>query len=439
MTREQLQADIASIEPGSIAEELGLLPGDLVLRVNGEMMLDVLDYQQHVASDRVRLEVWRRGEVWECDIEKDEEEALGIVFSNVVFDGVRRCRNRCTFCFVDNLPEGLRPSLYVKDDDYRLSLLHGNFITLTNLTESDWQRIFRLRLSPLHVSVHATDPTVRSQMMGCRRAGQILRDLTRLVDGGIEVHAQIVVCPGVNDGEVLDETVRDLAELHPGVASVGVVPVGLTRFAPKHRNVLPVGPPEARRALAQVHVLQDELLDRLGTRFVFAADELYLRADRAPPSAEECEGWPQLSNGVGLITSFHDDEAEALEAAAMGSPTHRRITVITGVDAEPTLAAFCERLSGLAGVEVMVLTVGNEFFGDSVTVAGLMVGQDICRALRNVDPGELVLVPEVALKDRHAFLDDLTIEDLVHCTRADVRAVPATPMGIVEAVARSAP
>jgi len=213
-----LQARIASIEPGSIAEELGLLPGDRVLEINGQALLDVIDYQQHCASRHVVIKVARGDKLIECEIEKDEEEPIGVVFTNVVFDGVRRCRNRCIFCFVDNLPPGMRPSLYLKDDDYRLSFLHGNFITLSNFTERDWERILRLRLSPLYVSVHATDPAVRGRMTGRTDPEGILPKLRRLVADGIEVHAQIVLCPGINDGPVLDATARDLAALYPGVA-----------------------------------------------------------------------------------------------------------------------------------------------------------------------------------------------------------------------------
>jgi len=428
-----LQARIASIEPGSIAEELGLLPGDRVLEINGQAMLDVIDYQQHCASRHVVIKVARGDKLIECEIEKDEEEPIGVVFTNVVFDGVRRCRNRCIFCFVDNLPPGMRSSLYLKDDDYRLSFLHGNFITLSNLTERDWERILRLRLSPLYVSVHATDPDVRARMMGHADPEGILPKLRRLVAGGIEVHAQIVLCPGINDGPVLDATARDLAALYPGVASLAVVPVGLTRFA-RRESIRPVRVQEAEEVLGQVETLQTHCLDTLGTRFIFAADELYLRAGRAVPAAEEYEEFPQFSNGVGLLASFYDEEDETIEHLGGKDAAYRRVTCVTGVEAEPAISRFCARLAQAANIQARTLAVRNGFFGDSVTVAGLLTGQDICRALRNVHSQELVLVPDVALRDGRVFLDDMSLDDLRGCTDATVLAVPAGPRGIVEAI-----
>ncbi|MDR7402935.1 MAG: DUF512 domain-containing protein, partial [Armatimonadota bacterium] len=303
---------IASVRPGSWAARAGLGKGDVVLSVNGQPLQDVLDYRYLCAEPHVRLEVRRPdGTVLLLETEKDVDQDLGISFTAATFDGIRRCRNRCLFCFVDQMPGGLRPGLYVKDDDYRHSFLYGNYITLTGLRADDWQRIRRLRLSPLYVSVHTTNPVLRARLMGTPRAAPIMDRLRRLAEEGIRFHAQVVLCPGWNDGPELERTGRDLAGLYPAVESVAAVPVGLTA----HRQGLPplrgYTAAEARAVLAQVDTLRAENMSRLGTPLLYAADEFYALAGRPIPAARYYGDFPQLENGVGLVRRFLDTAARA--------------------------------------------------------------------------------------------------------------------------------
>lgn len=408
MTKPEPVGRIARIAPGSIAEELELRPGDLLLAVNGTPVADYLAYRFAIADEVVTLTVARDGECLEIEIEKDEDEDLGIGFEEDVFDGMRRCANKCVFCFEEQMPRGMRPSLRARDDDYRLSFLHGNFITLTNLRPGEWERILREHLSPLYVSVHATDPEVRRRMMHNRRAGEILPQLRQLGEAGIEVHTQIVLCPGWNDGAVLERTLDDLAALYPTVISIGVVPVGLTGHRPKGPEVRPVTPADAEVALIALERRQNALLATIGTRLIFAADEFYLATGRPLPPAEAYEGYPQRENGIGLTRLFLDELA-AVKRFPAGKG--RKITIATGALAAPQLELLAARLRA-AGWQAEVVSVPNRFYGGGVNVAGLLTGQDILATLRSRDLGELVLLPSVVLNTDGIFLDDLTPADL---------------------------
>ena len=408
MTKPEPVGRIARIEPGSIANELELQPGDLLLAVNGAPVADYLAYRFAIADELVTLAIARDGECWEIEIEKDEDEDLGLGFEEDVFDGMRRCANKCVFCFEEQMPAGMRPSLSARDDDYRLSFLHGNFITLTNLRPGEWQRILREHLTPLYVSVHATDPEVRRRMMHNRRAGEILPQLRQLGEAGIEVHTQVVLCPGWNDGEVLERTLDDLSELYPTVISIGVVPVGLTGHRPKGPEVRPVTPADAEAVLATLERRQNELLVKLGTRLIFAADEFYLATGRPIPPAEAYEGYPQRENGIGLTRIFLDELA-AVKRFPAGKG--RKLTIATGALAAPQLELLADRLRA-AGWQAEVIPVPNRFYGGGVNVAGLLTGRDILATLRDRELGELVLLPSVVLNTDGIFLDDLAPADL---------------------------
>lgn len=399
-------ATVRRVVADSLAEAAGVEPGDRLAAVNGRVPRDVIDYRYLIADERVRLRVRGKHGERTITLDKHPDRDLGIEFECDLFEGVRTCSNRCVFCFIKMLPQGLRPGLYLHDDDYRLSFLHGNFITLTNLTEADMRRIVRQHLSPLYVSVHATDPALRRRMFGVERLPDVMKQMRRLTTGGITLHTQIVICPGYNDGAALDRTVADVAALHPGVASIGVVPVGLTRFA---RKLDPVTPALARSLLDRAEAWQDGFRRRLGTRLLFAADELYLLAGRAFPRAGEYERYPQLENGIGIARRFID-RMHHLRLPAAVRP-QRRATVVTGTLAAPLLARLARKLSGVRGLEVDVAPVQNRLFGPSVTVAGLLSGADIRSALRRIDPGDLVLVPAAAVRDG-VFLDDMTVEEL---------------------------
>ncbi|HCJ11114.1 MAG TPA: DUF512 domain-containing protein, partial [Clostridiales bacterium] len=407
-------AVVANVRPGSIAAELGLRPGDRLCEVNGSPLRDYIDYRYLTAEPLVELRVIRScGEDVIYEVEKDPDEDLGLVFTADIFGDppqVRTCTNKCVFCFVDRLPPGLRPALYVKDDDYRLSFLHGNFITLTNLTPEDLARIEAMRLSPLYVSVHSTEPALRARLMGNPRAAAVMDDLRRLIRAGVSVHTQIVVCPGLNDGPHLERSLEDLASLRPEVESVGVVPVGLTRFGPPSGPVRRLTPAECRALLETLFRWH-----RQTDGFVFPADELLVVTGSPVPGARFYRGFPQLENGIGLVRLFLDDLARVRQGRgpAVGAAAAEGFVVVTGTLARPYVERAVEAVSERLGVEGEVVEVRNEFLGPSVTVAGLLAGRDVLEATRKAARGRPVLVPGSALRaGSDEFLDGVSLGDL---------------------------
>ncbi len=405
-----VEAHIVAVLPGSIAEEVELQPGDVLLAVNGAPLSDYIAYRFAIAEEEVALEVARGEERWGIEIEKDADEDLGLVFASDVFDGVRRCRNRCVFCFEEQMPPGMRPSLCLHDDDFRLSFLHGNFLSLTNLSPGDERRIIREHLSPLFVSIHATDLDVRRRMLQNGRAPDIVEQLRRLGDGGITVHGQIVLCPGWNDGDVLQHTLDELATLYPTLETVGLVPIGLSAHRPPAPEMRAVTPADAAAVLDLLACRQQEWLPRLGTRLAFAADEFYLTAGRSLPPAAEYEDFLQQENGIGLARLFLD-ELTGLPPDILPAALFHHITLATGVLAAPLLEALAARLRA-AGVETAVAVVPNHFYGGGVTVAGLLTGSDLLAALRGHDLGEALFLPASILNADGIFLDDLTPDAL---------------------------
>lgn len=404
---------IRSVGAGSYAERAGILPGDILVSVNGHDIHDVLDYRFYLAEPRLVLAVRRDGVDLSFSIRKGEYDDIGLDFDTPLMDKKHSCANKCIFCFIDQLPRGMRESLYFKDDDSRLSFLHGNYITLTNLRDEDIDRIIKMRISPLRVSVHTTDPELRVKMMNNRRAGEVLGYIRRVADAGIEIDAQIVLCRGVNDGEALERTMRDLIGYYPALVSVSVVPAGLT----KHRDGLyPLSlftPEEAKAVIKQVERVGDECLGRFGTRIFYSADELYLRAGLDVPDADYYEGFAQLEDGVGLLASLIDDFDAALEYTDLPATSERRVTLATGVAAAPTLTELAKKLTArVRGLDVRVIAIKNNFFGESVTVAGLLCATDIAEQLAGVDLGDELIIPAVALRasDEPVFLDDKTPE-----------------------------
>ncbi len=417
---------ILDIEPDSIAAELGLQTGDSLLSINGEPLRDLLDYRVQMCAEELLLEIERAdGELWDIELEKDADEDLGILLPH---PEPTHCGNNCIFCFVHQLPGGLRPTLYVKDEDYRFSFLYGAYVTLTNIDEPSLQRILAQRLSPLYVSVHATDENLRAHMLG-RKGPAILPLLQRLVDGGITVHCQVVVCPGVNDGVRLDQTFSDLLALAPGVASLALVPVGLTGYRQRLPQLRPVSPGEARSLVDWVEARQRECLPRFGTRFVYAADELYLNAGREFPALDCYDDFPQLENGVGLVAQFRSEAQEVLRQA---SPLQLPVLgVITGVSAAAEIRDFSTRLAALTGIELKVFVVRNDFFGGAVTVTGLLAGCDIVNQLKGQDLGEVLLLPEIVLREgSDMLLDDMTPSDIERQLGVRVETFPTGPWGL---------
>jgi len=415
---------IFQVEEGSIAGELGLEPGDRIVSINGEPVGDLIDYRYLEAEENLNIAVKKAsGEEWMLEVEKDYDQNLGISFGSFGFGRTRRCANKCVFCFVDQMPPGLRDTLYVKDDDYRLSFWSGNFITLTNISEYNLRRIVRQRLSPLYVSVHTTDPELRIQMLGNRRAGLIMEQLRHLAEAGITVHTQVVLCPGLNDGKVLEKTVADLAGLWPQVKSVAVVPVGITRF---RRGLVPlraVTGEEARRTVHWVGLKQNEYISRFKYPFIFASDELYLISKTPVPQAKRYADFPQTENGVGLVRIFLD-EWSAVKRKLPAVLLPAKVTLTTGVLGETVLSPVVARLNEIKGLNVRLKTVRNDFFGSLVTVAGLITGKDLIGQIDPGEAGDLLIIPSVMLKrGESVFLDGVTVEDVSCWLNTGIAAV----------------
>lgn len=397
---------IVGVQRDSVAGRMGLAPGDCLLAINGMPVRDVIDVQFYSSDEELELTFDRGGQVRTVRGARAYGEELGLEFESLLFDGIRVCRNRCEFCFVAQMPRGLRRSLYVRDDDYRLSFLTGSFVTLTNLTEADWERIETQGLSPLYVSVHATDPATRARLLGKATIPDIREQLERLADLGVEVHTQVVLVPGANDGRVLEQTVADLSALYPSVASVSLVPVGLTRFqrAPIRRYTAG----EAKALLAQVAPWRDRFRNEFGVSFVYPSDEFYLLAGVSVPRASEYDGFPQIENGVGLVRVFLDDWAKVRRRLAGGEvPIPQRMTWVTGVLFAPVLQQVAAWLGREQGVRVDVVPVDNRFFGETVTVAGLLTAGDVVDALRGRASGDWVVLPRAMLDHE----GELTLDD----------------------------
>ena len=426
---------IEQVHSDSLAEELELEPGDRLVAINGTLLRDLIDYEFYITDDPLVLEVMRRsGETWEIEVERDEGEPLGLVFSPPT---PMRCGNNCLFCFVHQLPKGLRKSLYVKDEDYRLSFLYGTYITLTNLTRRDLVRIGEQRLSPLYISVHATDPVVRERLLGRSGLPPVLDLLRRLTEAGIILHTQVVLCPGINDGAVLERTVADLAGLYPGVVSLAIVPVGLTRYRERLPELQPVTTEYAATFVERWQPEAVRLADRLGSPFLFLADEFFIRGRTPFPPLVTYGDFPQLENGVGMIPLFLDEAEEVIRDAVPLPPT--RVAAVTGVSAYPYLREFLDQLASVTGLVVDVVAVPNRLFGTAVTVAGLIAGSDIVEALKDYDLGDVLFIPDVMLKEGEgSFIDDVTVAELAESLRCEVLVVPATPWGIYEGLQQHA-
>ncbi|MDY6848203.1 MAG: DUF512 domain-containing protein [Thermodesulfobacteriota bacterium] len=419
---------ITDIYPESIAEEMELEVGDALVSIDGKPVRDLLDYALYCGRrSELILDVLRRdGEQWELHIEREPHEDLGMEFEH---PDPRQCGNNCIFCFVHQLPRGMRRTLYIKDEDYRFSFLYGSYITLTNLSEDDFDRIVEQHLSPLFVSVHATDDELRNRLLGAQ-APSIMPLLRRLTGAGIEIHTQIVVCPGINDGRCLEQTIEDLHSLAPAVLSLAVVPVGLTG----HRERLPElrvpTTDEARQIIDRVEGFQKRFLESDGSRFVFAADELYLKAGRDIPELAEYEDLPQWENGVGMLALFR---AEAAKALACAEPLElQEVSVVTGESAAAQIREYAAHLSERTGVEISVYPIRNRFFGGQVTVAGLLTGADILAQLEGQPLGQALFVPDALLREgQDILLDDVTLSDLEEDLGVPVEKISADPWGLL--------
>jgi putative radical SAM enzyme (TIGR03279 family) len=443
--RRTERAMVLGVRADSAADEAGVHVGDILIAINQFPVLDIVDYQFHTAGEHVVIDVRRCDETLSFTLEKGYDEDLGLEFADDLFDRVHICKNKCVFCFLYQQPKGLRSSLYIKDDDYRLSFLHGNYLTLTNMTEGDFDRIIEQKLSPLFVSVHATDPEVRGRMLGRKLPEPILPRLTQLADAGIQIHGQVVLCPGYNDGEVLAQTVDDLAALHPerrgtygGVLSVAVVPVGLTQFRDRLAALTTCSRPFCAALVAQALEWRSQYRAALETNFVFLSDEIYLTAGVETPSTNDYEGFPQLEDGVGLVRQFLDDHAKLAKRRPAVLKPAKSATLITGELASTMVTGLAGTLSRLGGGAVNVATVHNTFFEGNISVAGLLTGQDIAAHLKAMgsDVGDRVIVPSIMLRDpdRDVFLDDMGLDEFSALIGRELVVVDRMPSAAARAV-----
>ncbi len=402
-----MSAKIDRVEKGSLAWKHRIKPGWIIETINGEPVFDILEYRFFCSEESVVLELLtEKGKKKKIKI-KNKFEDLGILFENPLIDTAKSCRNKCVFCFIDQLPPGMRDTLYFKDDDSRLSFLHGNYVTLTNMSMEDLGRVVKARISPLNVSVQATDPELRCKLLNNRFAGDLMDKMRYLADNKITMNCQIVCCKGLNDGEEFKKSVRELASLYPYVASISAVPVGITRY---REGLYPLEPYEKEDCIAflnQLEELQKELRETIGTRLIYGGDEFYLKAERPLPDASEYEGFPQIENGVGMISSFREEFYDGLEEF---EPTKTKLSVATGKAAYPLFLEFAKELEA-KGVEMSVYAIENNFFGELITVSGLLTGQDLTEQLMGKPLGKALLISRNMLKaDEDIFLDDMTLE-----------------------------
>lgn len=403
---------ISKVLPQSIGEEMELTPGDELISINGQVIEDVFDYHYLVDDDYLELLVRKEnGEEWELEIEKDYEEDLGIEFENSLMDEYRSCRNNCIFCFIDQMPEGMRETLYFKDDDSRLSFLQGNYVTLTNMSDHDIDRIIQYHLAPINISFQTTNPQLRCKMLNNRFAGDIFPKVQRLYEARIEMNGQVVLCKGINDGEELERTIKDLTRYLPHLKSVSIVPVGLSKYRDGLYPMEPFNKEDAERVLDTVHQWQEKLYPEYGLHFIHCSDEWYILAERELPREDQYDGYLQLENGVGMLRLLEEEVKEALLHSDEES-VKRQVSIATGRLAAPFIRKNVELVANVyKDLEVEVFPIRNDFFGEMITVSGLITGQDLIAQLKNQKLGERLLIPCNMLRaGENVFLDDITVE-----------------------------
>lgn len=427
---------IKSVTPGSIAEEMEIEAGDYLLEVNGTTIVDIFDYQLLCMDEFIDVVIEKsNGEQWELEIEKDENEELGLEFENGLMDEYRSCCNKCMFCFIDQMPPGMRETLYFKDDDSRLSFLQGNYITLTNMNENDVDRIIRYNLSPINISVHTTNPKLRCKMLNNRFAGDKLKYIDRLNAADVEMNGQVVLCKNVNDKEELERTISDLEKYIPNMRSVSIVPSGLTKF---RDGLYPLELFEKEDACAVIDTIekwQKHFYEKYGIHFIHASDEWYILAEREMPEEERYDGYLQLENGVGMIRSFIEEVKDYLDSIE-GDDRVINVSTISGVLAYDTIKSSCDKINKkFPNVNVHVYKIINDYFGHSITVTGLLTGQDICAQLSGKELGDNLLLPTNTLKaDENIFLDDMTLEELENNLQINAIIVKSSGMDFVKTI-----
>ncbi len=401
---------IDGVEEGSIAQEMGIEPCDILLAINDQNIQDVFDYRYLMADEEIEVLIKKtNNEEWVLDIEKDANEDLGLIFDNDLMDELISCHNKCQFCFIDQLPPHMRETVYFKDDDWRMSFLNGNYITLTNMSEEDINRLILYNLSPMNVSIHVTDPQARIDLLKNRFAGEIIPQLKRLIDAGIQINGQIVLCKGINDGDLLDRTISDLSQFIPNILSLTVVPVGLSEHRQGLAKLDKIEKEDAIGVLDTIHKWQDYYLQKMGTRFVFAADEFYVTGDYKLPPYESYEDFPVLENGVGMLVRFKYEFDQYLKEVPY-TEQKGTVSIAVGTIAEKFIREQVAKLKEKApNIKVLIYPIRNDFFGEFVSVTGLLTGQDIIKQLKNVPLGDTLLLSETMLKDDEIILLDDTL------------------------------
>ena len=430
---------VEKVLPGSIAQEMEIIPGDALLEINGHKIEDIFDYQYYTQDEYIEILVRKpSGEEWLLEIDKGYDEDLGITFENGLMDDYRSCHNKCIFCFIDQMPKGMRDTLYFKDDDSRLSFLQGNYVTLTNMSDEDVDRIIRYNLSPINVSFQTTNPELRCRMLNNRFAGQALEKAWKLAQAGIIMNGQIVLCKGVNDGAELDRSIRDLSAYLPNLESVSVVPVGLSKYRDGLYPLEPFTKEDAQDVLRIIHGWQNKIYPEYGTHFVHASDEWYILAEEELPQEEQYDGYLQLENGVGMLRLLLDEFAEAMEEDRINGRQVRakHITLATGRLAYRFIKQMAMQMEErYEGLQIDVIAIRNDFFGEMITVSGLLTGQDIMAQLKDRDLGEKLLLPQNVLKSGEpVFLDDYTLDDIEKALQVRIDIVKSSGRDFIEAI-----
>lgn len=438
---KEIQHVVQKIERGSIAEELGIEKGDILIAINGNKIEDIFDYQYLTQDEYIEVLIRKQsGEEWLLEIDKDYDEDLGIIFENGLMDDYRSCHNKCIFCFIDQMPRGMRETLYFKDDDSRLSFLQGNYVTLTNMSDSDIERIIRYRLSPINISFQTTNPKLRCMMLHNRFAGGALKQVKKLYDAGITMNGQIVLCKNINDGAELERSISDLTAYLPHLESVSVVPVGLSKYRDGLYPLEPFDKEDAKQVIECIHRWQKKIYQEYGTHFIHASDEWYVLAEEELPEAERYDGYLQIENGVGMLRSLLDEFEEAMTQVESEKRKYdvcgKEMSLVTGQLAYPYISYMAEEMMRcFPQLTLHVYAIINEFFGEQITVSGLLTGQDMIRQLQGKSLGDRILLPQNVLRSgEDYFLDDITVGDMEKALQVQVDIVKSSGYDFVHTV-----